>query len=78
MSSFFFSMCVTSWASCVAVEVKNSPASAGGIRDDDSTPGSVRSLEEGTATQFSILACENSMVSYNPLGCKELGMTEAT
>ena len=69
---------VTSWASQAAVEVKNSPASIGDIRDDDSTPGSVRSPggEHGNSIQYSFL--ENSMDSYNPLGHKELGMPEAT
>ena len=70
---------VTSWASQVAVEVKNSPASVGDIRDDASTPGLVRSPggEHGNSIQYSFL--ENSIFhSYNPLGHKELGLPEAT
>ena len=40
----------------VALVVKNSPASAGDIRDMGSIPGSGRSLEKETATHSSILA----------------------
>ena len=36
--------------------VKNPPANAGDIRNAGSIPGSGRSLEEGVATHFSILA----------------------
>ena len=36
--------------------VKNPPAKAGDVRDVVSIPGSRRSLEEGLATHFSILA----------------------
>ena len=36
--------------------VKNPPAKAGDVRDVVSIPGSRRSLEEGMATHFSILA----------------------
>ena len=44
------------WASQVALEVKNSPASAGDVRKAGSIPGSGRSLEEGIVTHSSILA----------------------
>ena len=44
------------WALQVALVVKNPPASAGGIRDTSSIPGSWRSLEVGTTTHSTILA----------------------
>ena len=40
----------------VALVIKNQPANAEDIRDAGSTPGLGRSLEEGMATHFSILA----------------------
>ena len=36
--------------------VKNLPANAGDVRDESSIPGLEEPLEEGVATQFSILA----------------------
>ena len=45
-----------SWVSQVALAVKNPPANAGDIRDSDSIPGLEDPLEEGMATQSSILA----------------------
>ena len=45
-----------SCASQGALVVKNLPAKAGDIRDTGLIPGSGRSLEEGMATHFSILA----------------------
>ena len=36
--------------------VKNPPANGGDMRDVESVPGSGRTLEEGMATHFSILA----------------------
>ena len=44
------------WASEMAPAVKNPPEQAEDIRDMCLTPGSGRSLEEGTATHSSILA----------------------
>ena len=43
-------------ASEVALVVSNLPANTGDVRDTGSIPGSGRSLEEGTATHFSIIA----------------------
>ena len=43
-------------ASQFALVVKNLPANAGDIRDAGSITGLERSLEEGMATQFGILA----------------------
>ena len=50
-----------SWASQVALAVKNPPANAGDIKDSDSIPGLEDLLEEGMATQSSILAWRISM-----------------
>ena len=44
------------WASQVALMVKNLPANAGDVRDLGSIPGSEDSLEEGLATHSNILA----------------------
>ena len=45
-----------SWASQVALVVRNLPASAGNMRDTGSVPGLGRSLEEGMTIHSSILA----------------------
>ena len=45
-----------SWASKVALVVKNPPANAGDVRDVGLIPGSGRSLEKGVTTHSSILA----------------------
>ena len=45
-----------SWASLVALVVKNPPANAGDIRDAGSIPGQEHPLEEGMTTHSSILA----------------------
>ena len=54
----------------MALLVKNLPASAGDIRDMGSILGWEDPLEEGMATQFSILAGESygqrSLVGYTP------------
>ena len=44
------------WASQVALVVKNPPDNAADSRDVSSIPGSGRSLEDGMATHFSVLA----------------------
>ena len=44
-----------SWASLVALVVKNPPANAGDIRDAGSIPGQEHPLEEGMTTHSSIL-----------------------
>ena len=46
------------WASHVALVVKNPPTNAGDIRDTDSIPGLGRCPGEGNATHSSILAWE--------------------
>ena len=46
------------WASQVALVVKNLPANAGNVRDLGSIPGLEDPLEEGMATHSSILAWE--------------------
>ena len=62
--------------------VKNLPANAGDIRDMGSIMGWEDPLEEGMATQFSILAGESygqrSLVGYTPECRKESDTTEAT
>ena len=55
-ASIFLLSSYLSGASQVALVVKNSPANAGDIRDVGFIPGLGRSLEEGVATQSSILA----------------------
>ena len=52
------------------------------IRDADFTLGGEEPLEEGIETHSRLLLREShgqrSLVGYNPWGCKELDMTEAT
>ena len=43
-------------ASLVVLVLKNLPVNTGDLREKGSVPGWVRSLEEGMATHFSILA----------------------
>ena len=70
------------WASQVAGVVKDLPANAGDIKDVGLIPGSGRSLEEGMATHFSILAWRIPMDRRawwaTVPGVKELDTTEAT
>ena len=62
--------------------VKDLPANAGDIKDVGLIPGSGRSLEEGMATHFSILAWRIPMDRRawwaTVHGVKELDTTEAT
>ena len=62
--------------------VKDLPANAGDIKDAGLIPGSGRSLEEGMATHFSILAWRIPMDRRawwaTVHGVKELDTTEAT
>ena len=60
--------------------VKNLPGDAGGIRGAGSIPGQEDPLEEGMATQSSMLAWRISwsLVGYSLWGQKELNTTEAT
>ena len=50
--------------------LKNLPANAGDIRDVGSVPGSGRSPGESHG--------QRSLEHYNPQGCKQSDMTEAT
>ena len=50
--------CSTSWASQVALVVKNPPANTGDLRDVGLILGQEDSLEEGMATHSSTLAWE--------------------
>ena len=70
-------------ASQVMLEIKNSPANAGDMRDVCQIPESERSLDESMATHSSILAwriswTEEPLSGYSPQGCKEAYMTEVT
>ena len=63
----------------MAIVVKNLPANAGDIRDAGSIPGSGRSLKEGMATHFSILAWRIpmdstwSLAGYRAIGLQRVG-----
>ena len=66
----------------MALVVKNPPASAGGLRDAGSIPGSGRArLEEGMAIHSSILAWRIPWTEepgrLQSMGCKESDTTEA-
>ena len=66
----------------MALGVKNTPASAGEVRDVGSIPGSGRPLEKGVATHSSILAwriprTEEPGGLYSPWGCKEADTAKA-
>ena len=63
------------WASQVALVVKNLPTNAGDIRDTGSIPESGRSPGRGEANHSRILPWR---IPWTPLGCKELDMTEMT
>ena len=60
--------------------VKNPPANAGDIRDEDLIPGSKRSSGGGNGNplQYSCLGESHGQRSlgYGPQGCKELNTTE--
>ena len=64
-------------ASQVALGVKNLPASAGDVRDTGSSPGSGRSLEEGTAAHCSIQPRashgQRSLVGLQSMGLQRAG-----
>ena len=59
------------------VVVKNLPVNAGDLRDMDSIPGSGISLEEGMATQFSILAWRIPWTE-EPGGLQSIGLQSQT
>ena len=68
-------------SSCVALVVKDLPASAGDARDVGSIPGSGRSPGEGNDNPLQYSCLENPMgggdcVGYSPWGHKELDTTE--
>ena len=62
--------------------VKNRPAKAGDVRDMGSIPGLGRSLEEGMATHYNILALRIPRTEEPGrlwfIGCKGSDTTEAT
>ena len=63
--------------------VKNSPASAGEIRDIGSIPGSGRSPGEGHGNRLQYSCLENphgqrSLAGCSPWSCRESVMTELT
>ena len=62
-------------ASQVALVMKNPPANTGDLRDVVQPLGGEDPLEEGTATQSSILAWR---IPWTEEGCKESDTTEAT
>ena len=49
---------VITWASQMALVIKNLLVNSGGIREEDSIPGLGRSLEKEMATHSSTLACK--------------------
>ena len=62
--------------------VKNTPANAGGVRDEALNPGSGRSPGggHGNPLQYSCLKNprgQRSLVGYSPQGHTELGTTDA-
>ena len=56
--------------------VKNPPANGGDMRDVESVPGSGRTLEEGMATHFSILAWK-ILWTEEPGGLQSMGLQKA-
>ena len=62
-------------ASQVALMLKNSPASAGQVRDLCCIPGSEDALEEGMATHISILAWKIPWTE-EPGGLQSMGLPE--
>ena len=68
------------WASQVALVVKNPPANAGGIIDSGSIPGQGRSPGEGNGNPLEYSCLENSrdrgIWQVTILGVTELDMTE--
>ena len=70
-------------ASQKALVVKNLPANTGDLRDTGSIPGSERIPWRRAWQPTPVLLSgeshgQRSLVSYNPLGRKELDMTEVT
>ena len=72
---------ITTWASQVAIVVKNLSANAGDVRDVGSIPGSGRSPGGGYGNplQYSCLEKfhgQRRLAGYRPWGHKESDMTE--
>ena len=72
-----------SGVSQVALGIKNLPANPGEVKDTGSIPGLGRSPKGwlGNPLQYSCLEKshgQRSLLGYNPWGCTELDMTEAT
>ena len=79
--ALFKCMYFSSWASLVALAVKNLPANSGDLRDSSSIFGSEGSPVGGHGNPLQCSCLENphgkrSLVGYNPWGHKELDMTE--
>ena len=65
---------VISWASQMALAVKNLPANSEGIREEDSIPGSGRSPERGHGNPVFLPGkChgQRSLGGYSPWGHKD-------
>ena len=81
---FFRNTQERTWASQVALVVKNPPANAGNIRDAGLIPGWGRSpgIEQSNLFQYSCLENsihgQRSLESYSPQGHKESDTTEVT
>ena len=72
----------STWASQVALVIKNLPANAGDISNTGSIPESGRSPGGGHGNTLQCSCLENphgqrSLVSYSPWGCKESDTNEA-
>ena len=72
---------VHTWASQVAVAVKNLSANAGDVRDEGSIPGSGRSPGAGHGNPLQYSCLENphgqrSLADHSPWGHKESDTTE--
>ena len=69
---------VRSWASRVALVVKNPPASVGNIRDTGSIPGSGRAWQPTSVFLPGESHGQRSLAGYSPLSRKKLDTTEVT
>ena len=74
----------SSWASQLALVVKNLPASSGGIRDLGLILGSGRFPGGGNGNALLQYSClenphgQRSLAGYSPQGCKKSDVTEVT
>ena len=73
---------ITTWASQVALVVKNPPANAGDLRDSGSIPELGRSPGRGNGNPLQYTCLENpmarSLAGLLSIGIKESNLTEAT